>query len=242
MENTIDRSPGICASYYKPLSDGDVKTIAGEALRILEKSGMLVYSERAREAFKKNGAEVNDDTCLVKLPRGLVEDAVATNPSSVTLYSRNGKCDAVLEKNRVHFGTGGTAIYVLDPDTGERRPSTIEDVILAARNEILGMCRRVLKGIEVNDSTLAADLIIEKGPGNNFLDSEHTIKYMRDEFFIPEISVRDKRTAGNDSGNALSKAKRIVQEVRLKRGEAFICSPLRDKILKTFPEIIKKLK
>jgi len=110
---------------------------------------------------------------------------------------------------------------------------------LVMDNEILGMCRRVLKGIEVNDSILAADLIIEKGPGNNFLDSEHTIKYMRDEFFMPEIPVRDKRTAGNDSGNALSKAKRIVQQVRLKNREALICSPLRDKILKTFPEIIK---
>ena len=31
------------------------------------------------------------------------------------------------------FWKGGTAIYVLDPDSGERRPSTVEDVALNAR-------------------------------------------------------------------------------------------------------------
>ena len=32
----------------------------------------------------------------------------------------------------MHYGTGGTAIFVIDPDTGKRRPSTVEDVVLAA--------------------------------------------------------------------------------------------------------------
>ena len=61
----------------------------------------------------------------VKLPRSLVEDAIDSNPSSITLHARNEWYDAVLEKNRAHYGTGGTAIFVLDPDTGERRSSTV---------------------------------------------------------------------------------------------------------------------
>ena len=62
--------------------------------------------------MREAGAEVDNQSCLVKLPRRLVEDAVASNPSSITLYSRDGKHDCVLENNRVHYGTGGTAIYV----------------------------------------------------------------------------------------------------------------------------------
>ena len=124
---------GLPSSLYRPLSDADVKRIADAAFRILEASGMAVYSATARHALQRAGCSVDASTNTVKIPRGLVEDAVASNPSSITLYSRDGNADCVLEKNRVHYGTGGTAIYVIDPDTGERRPSTVEDVILNAR-------------------------------------------------------------------------------------------------------------
>ena len=125
--------PGIAASLYKPLSESDVEKVAGAALRVLEESGMQVFTETGREALRQAGAAVDESTCTVKFPRAMVEDAVASNPSSITLHSRDGNTDCVLEKNRVHYGTGGTAIYVHDPDTGERRPSTVADVILNAR-------------------------------------------------------------------------------------------------------------
>jgi trimethylamine---corrinoid protein Co-methyltransferase len=125
--------PGLAGGQYRPLTPNDVDTIVEDALRILNEAGMLVYSQTAREAFRAAGAAVDGATCRVKLPRGLVEDAIASNPSSITLCSRDGKTDCRLEAGRVHYGTGGTAIYVLDPDTGVRRPSTVDDVILNAR-------------------------------------------------------------------------------------------------------------
>ncbi len=133
MNKATHQKHGLRSSLYQPLSNGDVNKIADEALRVLEKSGMMVYSKTSRDAFKAAGADVDESTCLVKLPRALVEDAVASNPSSITLFSRDGETDIVLEKNRVHYGTGGTAIYVLDPESDERRPSTTQDVILNAR-------------------------------------------------------------------------------------------------------------
>lgn len=133
MSRPKHEEPGIRASYYQPLSDAQTRRIAEAAFEVLEKSGMAVYSNTAFDALHKAGAEVDEETHIVRFPRSLVEDAISSNPSSITLYSRDGEFDAVLEKNRVHYGTGGTAIYVLDPDTGERRPSTILDVILNAR-------------------------------------------------------------------------------------------------------------
>ncbi len=125
--------PGLPGGIYKPLSDSDVRRIAEASIEILEKSGIAVYSPTALEAFRKCGAEVDESENTVRLPSGLVEDAIDSNPSSITLYGRDGACDAVLEDSRVHYGTGGTAIYVIDPDSGERRPSALEDVILNAR-------------------------------------------------------------------------------------------------------------
>ena len=123
MERHDHTRPGIPASPYHPLSDAEVSRIADATFRLLEKSGMAVHSPTAFDAYIDAGAQGDRATGVVKLPRSLVEDAIDSSPSSITLYSRDAECDAVLEKNRVHYGTGGTAIYVLDPDTGERRQS-----------------------------------------------------------------------------------------------------------------------
>ncbi|MFO7975769.1 MAG: trimethylamine methyltransferase family protein [Candidatus Hydrogenedentota bacterium] len=130
--NRTKTDVGLSASLYRPLTSSDINTVAEESFRILEQRGMTVYSKTCRDALKGAGAQVDEETCRVKMPRALVEDAVASNPSSITLYSRDGAYDAVLEGTRVHYGTGGTAIYVLDPDTGERRQSNVEDVALNA--------------------------------------------------------------------------------------------------------------
>lgn len=118
---------------YRPLRDGDVRKIVDAALRILSERGLCVYSPEARDALGRAGARVDEAASVARLPRSLVEDAIASNPSTVTLYSRDGRNDAVLGPGQVHYGTGGTAIYVLDPDTGERRPTTISDLVLNAR-------------------------------------------------------------------------------------------------------------
>ena len=133
MDRQKHEQPGLPSSLYRPLTDADVSKVADAALRVLAESGLAVYSPDALEAFSAAGATIDSETRRVRMPRSLVEDAVASNPSSITLHSRDDDFDCVLEKNRVHYGTGGTAIYVLDPDTGQRRPSTTQDVILNAR-------------------------------------------------------------------------------------------------------------
>jgi len=473
---------GIRSSLYKPLSERDQKKTAESAFEVLAKSGVSVHSDSAFEALKGAGGETDADTRVVRLPQSLVEDAIASNPSSITLYSRDGECDAVLEKNRVYYGTGGTAIYVLDPDTGKRRPSTTEDVVLNARlvdelknvhvftinvfpneikkkdeidtnrffhsldnttkhvmggiysmtgcrnvvklarmiagseealrqrpfvsfitlvispfkidkdygemtcflareglpvvvptepicgttspitlagnvlthvaetlagitlvqcvnkgapgicgsvgsitnlktmdhmggpieraminaavaqmaqyfelplystggtsdakevdiqaayesamssllvamsganyihdiaglmeadltvsyeklfmdNEILGMCQRVLRGIEVNDDTLATELMIEKGPGKDFLGEEHTVRHMRGEFYEPRLANRQKRESMEPRSDALSRAKGFVRQIREQPSESRLQGDIRSKVLEAFPEI-----
>lgn len=467
---------------YAPLNESAVQRIADAAMEVLAKSGMAVYSPTAFEALRAAGAQVDAEERIVRFPRSLVEDAIDSNPSSITLFSRNGEHDVVLERDRVHYATGGTAIYVLDPDTGQRRPSTVEDVVLNARmvdalehihaftinvfpneieqkdhidtnrffhaldnttkhvmggiysfsgcrdvvrmaqriagsaealrekpfvsfitlivsplkidrdygemtcylakeklpvvvptepicgttapitlagnvlthvaetlggialvqcvnrgapgicgsvgsitnlqtmdhlggpieraminaavaqmaqhfeiplystggttdskevdiqaayesamssllvamsganyihdiaglmesdltvsyeklamdNEILGMCQRVLRGIEVNDETLATELMIEKGPGEDFMTEEHTLRHMRQEFFVPELANRQKRGSMSPGDNALARAKVLVNEIRSSPRGSRLSADLREKVLQSFPEI-----
>jgi trimethylamine--corrinoid protein Co-methyltransferase len=474
---------GIRSSLYKPLSTSDVISVADAAFEVLEKSGVVVYSDEAIRAFESAGAQVDSGKRIVKLSRALIEDAIASNPSSITLHSRDGRFDAVLEKNRVHYGTGGTAIYVLDPETGVRRESTVDDVILNARmvealenihvftinvfphdiekreeidvnrffhsldnttkhvmggvysmegsrkvvrmaeavagspealraepfvsfitliispfkidkeygdmtcyfareglpvvvptepiagttspvtlagnvlthvaetlsgialvqsvrrgapgicgsvgsitnlmtmdhlggpieramvnaaasqmaqhfeipmystggttdakeadaqavfetalssqlvamsganyihdiaglmesdltvsyqklvldNEILGMIQRVLRGIEVNDETLAVDLLIEQGPDGNFMSAKHTRDHMRGEFFFPKLANRERRERYNPNDAAMDRARAFVEEVRKAKSESCLAADVRKRITETFPEIL----
>jgi len=104
-------------------------------------------------------------------------------------------------------------------------------------NEILGMCRRVLKGIEVSEETLAADLIIEKGPGKDYLDSEHTVRHMRGEFYEPTISNREKRDGAYRGEDALLQAKERVAELRSEQAKPLLPGDVRKRILEAFAGI-----
>ncbi len=68
-------------------------------------------------------------------------------------------------------------------------------------NEIIGMAKRAVRGIRVNEETLAIDQIVAAGPGANFLTSDHTMKFFKDEFFQPQISDRKARPAWEDAGS-----------------------------------------
>ncbi len=484
MANEKHRKPGIPAQLYKPLSESAVKRIADAAFDVLAKGGVAVYSPTAREALAAAGAEVDAESGTARLPRGLVEDAVASNPSSVTLHARgNDDYNAELTDSKVHYGTGGTALYVLDPDTGQRREATTADVALNARfverldnihvftinvyphdvkntddidpnrffhslnnttkhvmggiysiagckkavklaemvagtpdklraepfvsfitliispfkidkdygemacylarenlpvvvptepicgttspitlagnvlthvaetlagiamvqsvnkgapgicgsvgsitnlttmdhlggpveraminaavaqmaqhfqiplystggttdsksvdiqaayesamssllvamsganyihdiaglmeadltvsyeklvmdNEILGMCQRVLRGIEVDDETLAVEMLMEKGPGQDYLTEDHTIRHMREEFFMPQLANRDKRAQMQPDDEAIGRARRFVKEMRDSEARPLLDENTRKQAMKEFPEII----
>lgn len=56
--------------------------------------------------------------------------------------------------------------------------------------EVIEMIENYSKGFEINDDTLALDLIKDVGIGGCFLNQEHTMKYCRKEPYIPQVSYR----------------------------------------------------
>jgi len=113
---------------YRPFSEADVRRIHQAVVTLLEKGGVKVFTERGRDYLRRAGAVVDEASSVVRIPRSLLEDAVASAPHTLTLCGRDPRHDLVLEGTNVYLGTGGTAINVLDIETGARRPSTLADV------------------------------------------------------------------------------------------------------------------
>lgn len=126
------RRLGWCGGQYQPLSHGQVVRLHDTALEILSGVGMQINNARAFSIFQERGAVVDCSTRIVKMPRSMVEDALASAPREVLLAGRVPEDDLLLEGNRVYMGTGGTALYVLGLD-GAKRPSTLKDLREIAR-------------------------------------------------------------------------------------------------------------
>ena len=83
-------------------------------------------------------------------------------------------------------------------------------------NEVCGMIGKVLEGIQVDEERLAIELIKEVGPiPGNYLGKEHTRRHWKEDYFIPQVSVRegyDAWIAGGKKG-VLERASEIAHRV-----------------------------
>ena len=61
---------------------------------------------------------------------------------------------------------------------------------LVLTDEIIGMVKRFITGVIVNDNTLALDVIEKVGPGGNFLAEDHTYSNFKSEMFKPKLIDR----------------------------------------------------
>ena len=120
--------PGLEGGQYRPLSEADVLRIHDAALRVLERTGVEVMESECRTILAQAGAQVDAARNRVCLPRGMVERALLTANRDVVLYSQDGKTDLHLRGTRVHLGTGGAAVYILDVHTGQARESLLRDL------------------------------------------------------------------------------------------------------------------
>jgi trimethylamine---corrinoid protein Co-methyltransferase len=82
-------------------------------------------------------------------------------------------------------------------------------------DELIGAVRRILRGIEVDEDRLAVDVIGQVGPGGHYLAEEHTLKYMRSEFFYAPIAARGMRSMWEEAGglDARERARGRVREI-----------------------------
>jgi trimethylamine--corrinoid protein Co-methyltransferase len=125
--------PGIEGGQYKPLSEASLQRIHHASLDVLEHTGVEVEPSEAREIFLAAGARMDEESQRVCIPSRLVARALSSAPHTVTLCGRDPKWDIVLGGKRVHMGTGGAAIHILDLESQQVRQTTLADVALIGR-------------------------------------------------------------------------------------------------------------
>ncbi|WP_170607836.1 trimethylamine methyltransferase family protein [Ruegeria arenilitoris] len=124
--------PGMEGGTYKPLSSKDLERIHKAALQALETIGLADAPASGIEYLVNAGCTLGEDG-RVRFPPSVVEDVLAKANRAVTLYSRDGKTDLVLKGSRVHYGTAGAAVHMVDVEGREYRDSTVQDLHDAAR-------------------------------------------------------------------------------------------------------------
>ena len=127
------KKPSFSDCAYKPLTDGDIRHIHAASMRVFETVGVKVCLPRALAIFRAAGADVDEHAMIVKADEDWVMRKLAAAPERVVLCGRDERYDLDLSGFNVYMGTGGTALNVLDLNTGERRPSSLRDLEHAAR-------------------------------------------------------------------------------------------------------------
>lgn len=112
----------------KMFSDTELCAIHEASLEILEKTGIYYEEQDARDFYKQAGANVNDDTKIVKIPKWLVNECIASAPGRYTFCGRDPKFDFPMEYGRVGYAAVGIAPAIRDLKTGKNRPSVTKDL------------------------------------------------------------------------------------------------------------------
>ena len=120
--------PGLEGGRYRPLDDAGVRRIHEAALQVLEQTGVQIEPSECRDILEEAGAAVDGANDRVFFPREMVEAALTSVNRDVVLYSKDGETDLHLRGKRVHLGTGGAAIRVLDIESGRPRESRLRDL------------------------------------------------------------------------------------------------------------------
>jgi trimethylamine---corrinoid protein Co-methyltransferase len=174
---------GMSGGQYRPLTEAGVERIHRAALEALEMIGLGNAPASGVKILTEAGAVLGEDG-RIRFPRALVDDMLNVASRDITLYARDPKHDLHLSGTRVHYGTAGAAVHIVDPVTLEYRDSTAQDLYDAARlvehldnihfYQRTMVCRDVADNREMDLNTLYGSLAgTRKHVGTSFSDPAH---------------------------------------------------------------------
>ena len=119
------------SAHYARMGNQECDRIHIATLEILERTGVDVHDESARQILVGGGASM--DGIRIRIPEYMVARALATAPRRLTLYDRNKKPAIRAWGHNTFYGGGSDCLTVLDHRTGQRRDPLLADVAVAAK-------------------------------------------------------------------------------------------------------------
>jgi trimethylamine--corrinoid protein Co-methyltransferase len=114
----------------------------------------------------------------------------------VPAHTYGGYTDAVLPSAEAGMQKVFTALPCIlaggcNVDAGKLGGSLCSPVQMIIDSELISALRRTLRGFDVDEKTLAVDVVDAVGPGGSFLATEHTVRHMRSELWQPSVWTPD---------------------------------------------------
>lgn len=181
---------GMSGGTLRVLTDAQVAQIHEAALQALEVIGLADAPQSGIDAMVGVGAVlVLGEDRRIRFPRAVVEEALAKAARDITLMARDPRFDMHLSGTKVHFGTAGAAVHIVDAETNIYRESTAQDLHDAARlTQALDnvhffqrpmVCRDIKDNLEMDLNTLYGAVAgTSKHIGTSFSDPSHVAPCM----------------------------------------------------------------
>ncbi len=106
--------------------------------------------------------------------------------------------------------TGGDLCHDVGYTESGMTGSILQTVMM---DEAIGYSRRITRGIEVNEDTLAADVIHNVGPDGHYLYEEHTMRHFKTEFWYPNLCDRHNFEEWEETGRKTMR-QRVIERTR----------------------------
>jgi len=119
------------SAHYARLGPLEREKIHRASLEILERIGVDVHLDAARDLLVKGGAHA--DGIRIRIPEYMVARALAVTPKRITLYNRSGQPAIRAWGYNTYYGGGSDCLNILDHRTGERRTPLLQDLKDAVR-------------------------------------------------------------------------------------------------------------
>ncbi len=119
----------LTSARYSRMGQQECDRIHIGTLEILERTGVDVHDEKAREILVAGGASA--DGIRIRIPETMVTRALASAPRRLTLYDRQKNPAIRAWGYNTYYGGGSDCLTVLDHHTGKRRVPVLEDVVAA---------------------------------------------------------------------------------------------------------------
>jgi len=127
MKHPQTNVTSLTGPYYRGMTDDQCRIMHRKSLDVLERTGVFVNYQPALDLLKKAGCLVENNH--VRFPTHLVEWALRTAPSRITMYNRKGEPVMPMGDRISTYGTGSDCLHILDHRTDERRKAVLQDVV-----------------------------------------------------------------------------------------------------------------
>jgi trimethylamine--corrinoid protein Co-methyltransferase len=120
-------------ALFKVLSDDEIREIHEATVDILANCGVKMLHRPMLDFLHEKGLQVDFERGIVRFSRTCLEETMAAVPPQFEVFDRDGRFAFLLGDRKPKIAAGHNAVFWVDSDTGQTRPSTVADVELFAR-------------------------------------------------------------------------------------------------------------